>query len=178
MECTFLWLVHHPIQVLWSLVWSVLLTSFQANLFLGPVPTWLQETRRHRLPVQGWHQAHAIALLSYWYPLCLCSKRWCRQHRQHKLLWFQQRDRDQIWIVPIHRLQAFQWCTSKMREDSVKVHKGSSLVWGGPILRILRETQRHFNINIFTWFKFSMKENTEDIALLWLQSKENLQNEH
>jgi hypothetical protein len=38
--------------------------------------------------------------------------------------------------------------------------------FSGPILRMLRETQRHFNINIFTWFKFSMKESTEDIALL------------
>jgi hypothetical protein len=38
--------------------------------------------------------------------------------------------------------------------------------FSGPILRMLRETQRHFDINIFTWFKFSLKESTEDIALL------------
>jgi hypothetical protein len=34
------------------------------------------------------------------------------------------------------------------------------------VILTLRETQRHFNINILTWFKFSMKESTEDIALL------------
>jgi hypothetical protein len=50
--------------------------------------------------------------------------------------------------------------------------------FSGPILRILREIQRHFSIHIFTWFNFSVKESTENIALLWLQSKENLQNEH
>ena len=38
--------------------------------------------------------------------------------------------------------------------------------FAGPILRMLRETQRHFNINIFTWFKLSMKKCTEDIAFL------------
>jgi len=78
MDCIFLWQFHHLIQVLLLLIWSVRFASFQANLFLGPIPMWLQETLQRHLPFQGRRRAHAITLLSHCYPLYPCSKRWCQ----------------------------------------------------------------------------------------------------
>ncbi len=61
---------------------------------------------------------------------------------------------------------------SKNLEGSDKVHIGYCSVREPSWFHLctLREAQRHFNINICTWFKFSMKESTGNIALLWSQS--------
>ena len=116
---------------------SKLVSGFRSNVTLRNLLTFF--------PFQGQCQADTIVLLNYWYPLYLCSKRWCRQLRQHKSLWQSTGFKPFGSILP-----KCSRTLTKFILDLLQLEGLSS-----PICSILWETQRHFNINILTWFQIS-----------------------
>ena len=180
MECIFLWQFHHTIQVLWSLIWSVQFASYQANLFLDSIPTWLQETfwRRFHIKVNA-----KLTQLSCWAIdiHCICLPKDdvvnidnTNHFGSHKETRIKPGLLQSTGFKPFGSvLPKCSWTLTKSIQGLLQL-EGLS----GPICSILWKTQRHCNINSLTWFKISMKESTKDIALLRLQSEENLQDDH